>query len=115
MKKIVMEFFRVAWTTTRTWPERLLSIIFIKPFAWLYMKGPRALGFWEGLEESSICSQLTNVRSQFWSLTTDNMAECKETLDRHFWSYIVLASTVTYYITLIVVIKNMLALNRKIK
>lgn len=80
----------------------LIHPVLIQPFSWLYMKGPRMLGFWEGLEEEAICSQLTNVRSTFWSRSEDNMTQCRETLERHFWSYIVLATTVSYYGGLVV-------------
>lgn len=70
--------------------------IFVYPFEWLYREGPIALGFWGGLQEPDICAQLTKTNAFFWNATVDNRHECHDIIDRHFWSWMVLASVVGY-------------------
>jgi hypothetical protein len=75
------------WTT---------NVFLLKPLAWLYLDGPRAWGFWGGTPLADICAQLTNTRSQFWSTDDKAMSECSSIVQRHYWSYVVLVSSIGY-------------------
>lgn len=81
------------------------STIFLKPLAWLYLEGPRTFGFWGGAAMSDICSQLTNTRSQFWNSEPASL-ECAEIVQRHYWSYVVLASSISYVAVIVWTIKH---------
>ncbi len=70
--------------------------VFVQPFEWLYREGPVALGFWGGLTPPDICAQLTNTHAHFWNATDPNRQECLDLIDRHFWSWMVLAAVVGY-------------------
>lgn len=77
------------------------SNILLKPLAWLYLEGPRAWGFWGGATFADICAQLTNTRAQFWEQSDSASAECQDIVQRHYWSYVVLASTVSYAVSVV--------------
>ncbi len=76
--------------------KTIVQPIFVTPFEWLYREGPLALGFWGGLQEPDICAQLTKTNAFFWNATEGNRHECHDIIDRHFWSWMVLASVVAY-------------------
>jgi hypothetical protein len=75
--------------------------VLLKPLAWLYLEGPRAFGFWGGATMADICAQLTNTRAQFWNTEAGAAAECADIVHRHYWSYVVLASSVGYSVALV--------------
>lgn len=75
--------------------------VLLKPLAWLYLEGPRAWGFWGGATFPDICAQLTNTRAQFWEQSADASAECVSIVQRHYWSYVVLVSSVSYAASLV--------------
>ena len=76
--------------------KTFLQPMFVYPFEWLYREGPIALGFWGGLQEPDICAQLTKTNAIFWNASEGNRLECRSIIDRHFWSWMVLASVVGY-------------------
>lgn len=73
-----------------------VGAVVLKPLAWLYLNGPRGWGFWGGASLPDICAQLTNTRAQFWNSETATQAECADIVERHYWSYVVLASSLGY-------------------
>lgn len=46
---------------------------------YFYIHGPRWLGSWEGLSSNDICSSLTKVDANHWTLASD---ACKDLIDR---------------------------------
>lgn len=68
-------------------------------FAWpirqLYLRGPALFGygFWEGLDESDVCSRLTGVLSAHWKQHT---LECEAVIERKLESIHVLCLFATY-------------------
>ncbi len=76
----------------------------IRPLAWLYLQGPRAIGFWGGLAPGDICAQLTNTHAEFWQQSEGNQQECMDTIYRHFWSWLVLGTTVSYFLIVFVLL-----------
>jgi len=82
------------------------SNILLKPLAWLYLEGPRAWGFWGGATLPDICAQLTNTRAQFWNEESTAFRECEDIVQRHYWSYVVLASSVGYAVAVVWCIKR---------
>lgn len=82
------------------------STILLKPLAWLYLEGPRAWGFWGGSTFPDICAQLTNTRAQFWQQSAETSAECIDIVQKHYWSYVVLASSVSYAVSLVWILRR---------
>jgi len=60
------------------------------PLRILYLHGPSigGYGFKEGNSKEIICSHLTNVRSEFWSLTVDHMNECETLIEKKFYAFV---------------------------
>jgi len=60
------------------------------PLRILYLHGPSigGYGFKEGNSKEIICSHLTNVRSEFWSLTVDHMNECEILIEKKFYAFV---------------------------
>lgn len=71
----------------------------VHPLARLYLDGPTLLGFWGGASADSICSRLTGVDANFWSLSDDGREECEKVIQQHFNSWMVLASTIVYFVS----------------
>jgi hypothetical protein len=86
------------------------SALVVRPLAWLYLQGPRSLGFWGGSDPEDICGQLTNTDADFWTLSGDNKHMCITTIERHFNSWVVLAMTATYFT---IVVSTVYALVRR--
>lgn len=59
------------------------------PLREIYFKGPnlKGLGFWEGKENTVICSELTSVSEQVW---LENQFACDEIVDKNYESFKVL-------------------------
>ena len=74
------------------------TTLVVQPLARLYLEGPRVIGFWGGLSPNDICAQLTNTHADFWALSEANRDECMDTIRRHFWSWLVLGTTVSYFV-----------------
>jgi hypothetical protein len=54
------------------------------PLLYLYLNGPRALGGWEGMDEPTVCSALTNADPLLWTLQKN---ECHAILVRKCHAY----------------------------
>lgn len=54
------------------------------PLLYLYMNGPRSLGGWEGMDEPTVCSALTNADPLLWTLQKN---ECHAILVRKCHAY----------------------------
>lgn len=72
----------------------------VRPFARLYLEGPTFLGFWGGLDFPTICAQLTTTNADMWSRDDATRAQCLDIIQRHFWSWMVLIGTMTYFTVL---------------
>ena len=59
------------------------------PLEILYFHGPRLFGhgFQEGVSAETICSEITGVRSEFWTQTSEAFAECEALLRRKFYAF----------------------------
>jgi hypothetical protein len=58
----------------------VLTDVLYWPFEYIYVNGPRWLGMWEGLPPRDICTGLTYVPSDAWSVAT---VECNLLIRRH--------------------------------
>lgn len=92
------------WTSV--WPiqsaksavRALVATTVVHPLARLYLDGPTLLGFWGGAAPETICARLTGVDADFWSGSEDGQFKCAEVIQRHFDSWMVLASTAAYFV-----------------
>lgn len=64
-----------------------------RPLRHLYLSGPSALGFWQGQDAPSICSQLTGATADFW---LRNPAECGRLIDSKWEAFRAVALTATW-------------------
>ena len=92
--------------------SHVANYLFVRPLANLYLDGPAALGFWGGVAMPDICAQLTNTNSQFWTSSAENMRECEAHVERHFNSWMVLTTTVTYFCATAAMMRWMLCRRR---
>lgn len=60
--------------------NKILSDYVYAPFEYVYIHGPKWLGMWEGLAPKDICTGLTMVTSDVWSVAS---TECKNLIRRH--------------------------------
>ena len=58
--------------------------LFSTPLLYLYLHAPRALGGWEGMDEATVCSALTNADPLLWTLQKH---ECHAILVRKCHAY----------------------------
>jgi len=101
------------WTRSQLWDWYPISTgraivlgaanaLLVRPLAWLYLHGPRSVGFWGGATAPEICAQLTGTQEQFWTRSQENAEECSGLIQRHFWSWLVLGTTATYFMIVLV-------------
>ena len=78
----------------------IYSTVVLRGLARLYLHGPTVAGVggWHGHTPASICSQMTDSSEDFWKRSPENMAECHRLIAQQFYSWIVLAETVVYFI-----------------
>jgi len=50
----------------------------------IYFRGPKLLGFWNGIQSQDACSELTKVPSSVWVAQHE---ACADLLDREFVAY----------------------------
>ena len=82
------------------------SFLIVRPLAWLYLEGPVALGFWGGLQAQDICAQLTHTHANFWLSTPATQYECMQTIQRHFWSWLIFGSMILYFLIFLCVMTS---------
>lgn len=82
----------------RRWTHTALVLVVQRPLAHLYLHGPSVLGFWGGVEPETVCARLTGTNPSHWVSTPDNLHECYDIIDRNFRSWMVLATTVAYFV-----------------
>ena len=73
------------------------------PLEILYFHGPKLFGygFQEGVSAETICSEMTGVRSEFWTQTSESFAECEALLKRKFYAFAIgCVATATFLIFL---------------
>lgn len=73
------------------------EIVLRKPLWNLFWRGPKLFGssfFWEGQNDSDICSQLTNVAASHWDKNADT---CNELKEAHFDMFYTSFITVLYF------------------
>jgi hypothetical protein len=61
------------------------------PLEILYFHGPKlwGYGFYEGGRKETICSEVTGVRSGFWSDSQESFTECEDLLRRKFHAFVI--------------------------
>jgi hypothetical protein len=71
------------------------------PLEILYFHGPRlwGYGFQEGAKAETICSEVTGIRSGFWSSTPESFTECEDLLKRKFHAFVICLMTITSTLT----------------
>lgn len=84
-------------TVARKWSWLAFGSLVVQPLATLYLDGPTFFGMWGGASPETICAQLTEVSAEHWSRSEENMADCNDTIQRHFNSWLVLGSAVVYF------------------
>lgn len=97
-------FWNVAWwplSTLYTIGESVINTFVVRRLASLYLYGPIKLGFWGGTDPSEICAQLTNTHAVFWTATEINQAECINIIQRHFSSWLIFGSTLSYFVVIL--------------
>lgn len=73
------------------------------PLRHLYKNGPGPI-FWQGQDESIICSQLTGTKPVFWLA---NEEQCTEIVDDRFTQYIlVLQTALAYYVGYVLIMQT---------
>jgi hypothetical protein len=65
----------------------------------MYLKGPSfgAVGGWDGMHESMICSTLTKTDERLWAA---NKMDCSALIDFRFRSFFVIVTTAVYFAAL---------------
>lgn len=91
----------LAWN----WGYEISSAIIIRPLAQLYLHGPTAIGLWGGHSAPDICSRLTGIDAKTWDSSAAMQQECQGVIERHFWSWITLGSSIVYFISLLLLIR----------
>ena len=81
----------------KRWAGAAFGVVAVQPLATLYLEGPTMLGMWGGAPPETICAQLTEVPADHWTRTTDNYADCADTIHRHFNSWLVLGGSIVYF------------------
>ena len=76
----------------------------LTPMAKMYLFGPSFLGwgFWAGQDLSQICSQKTNVPSEFWE---KNPLQCVQLITKSFYAMVVVIETILYCWFAFIIIK----------
>lgn len=63
----------------------IYATVVVAPLRDLFMKGPKFsdMGFWMGMDESDICSEMTRTSSEIWK---ENPSRCADVIDSRFES-----------------------------
>ena len=71
------------------WLYGIGRFAFLDPLRGLYRNGPafQGYGFWAGAEDADVCAQLTNVPSNLWRSTPEQITHCENLIERHFMSF----------------------------
>lgn len=83
------------------WGYQLSSAVVIRPLAKLYLHGPTAVGLWGGHSAPDICSRLTGIDAKTWDSSETMQYACQGVIERHFWSWITLGSSIVYFLVLV--------------
>ena len=59
---------------------------FVEPLRRLFLRGPRFLGFWGGIEASELCARLSDVPASFWDAQEE---QCRSVVDREVAAFVV--------------------------
>ncbi len=99
---LVGPLFLLAYQMANTWrcaigglAARCLADWLHWPFEQLYLKGPNLggwVGFWSGLEPTTICSQLTGLSAMHYFV--DGAHECEKLLDKRVTSLVLCAALI---------------------
>ena len=86
---------------------RIYTYIILTPLIRLYLHGSTffGVGFWNGKNVYDICSQKTNIKSEFWK---DHHDECINLISKDFYSFVIIIETFIYFGFLIKMLKKIL-------
>lgn len=82
------------------WAYELAHVVIIQPLASLYLQGPVGMGFWGGASPADICAGLAPPTSAAHWNQPGNHGECIRLIENNFWSWLVFARTIVYFLLL---------------
>lgn len=100
MWQVISGILPVKWCLSLIY--RMYLVFLWAPLAYLYFHGPFFGGyaFWAGKSLDDICHSLTNVNSNFWRSSQENMIQCHSITMKSFHSFVTGIMMLLYFTTL---------------